>query len=137
MRRIDLTQMGHRIRAKRIARGLTQQALAERLGAAQSSVNQWEAGKAEPRKHLAGIAEVLGTTTDFLLYGERGVTKQWGDDVRTRKLRELLTRLGPHLSDSEREGLAIALRDTDANTATIELVIRAIWGDAPKATPKG
>lgn len=62
-------RLGSRIKACRVALGLTQQALAERAGLSQPHVQMIEAGKRrEPQlRTVARIAEALGLTIDQLL----------------------------------------------------------------------
>lgn len=56
------------IRILREQKGLTQEALAEKLGRTQQAVALWESGEREPRVGmLTRLAEVLGCTTDDLL----------------------------------------------------------------------
>ncbi len=56
-----------KIREKRIAAGLTQIQLAEKVGVNQSAVAQWECGRAAPKAELLPkLAEILGCTIDAL-----------------------------------------------------------------------
>jgi len=56
--RADL--QGPALRAKRVAAGLTQRALAARLGVTQEAVSAWERGLWRPSpKHLHELAHVL------------------------------------------------------------------------------
>ncbi|MEJ7785579.1 MAG: helix-turn-helix transcriptional regulator [Solirubrobacteraceae bacterium] len=61
-----------RLREARLAAGLTQQALADRIGARQPHVARWESGAHEPRARMAvRVSEVLGTTANALWPVER------------------------------------------------------------------
>lgn len=62
---------GERIRRLRIARGLTQKQLAERLGSAHYlTVGQWEHERCIPSSELLpALGRALGVTTDYLLTG--------------------------------------------------------------------
>jgi transcriptional regulator with XRE-family HTH domain len=64
--------MGERIANARIARGLSEKQLANRLGVNASSIEDWEAGQHDPRANrinqLAGILEVPLT---WLIAGEQ------------------------------------------------------------------
>ncbi len=61
---------GTRIRQLRRAAGLSQAELARAVAVSQPTVNGWETGKAEPgRKRLPAIADVLGTTPEWLAFG--------------------------------------------------------------------
>lgn len=56
-------RMGATVRAARVALGLTQQALADRIGVSRGMVAKWELGRKNltwPRAHQ--VAEALGTT---------------------------------------------------------------------------
>ena len=61
--------IGERIKAARIARGLTLQCVAESLGLrSRQQIYAWEAGRRNPGpKHLAKLAEVLGLQVTDLL----------------------------------------------------------------------
>jgi transcriptional regulator with XRE-family HTH domain len=59
-----------RIRAARLAAGLTQAQLAAALGTHQSVVSGWERGLTPRVERLAQIAVVLGVTVDALVVGQ-------------------------------------------------------------------
>lgn len=86
----------HRLTATRKERGLTQAALAERVGIHVTQVRRYEAGSSAPTLDvLRKIAMSLNVTTDSLVFeeGERGP----GDDLR------LAFEATVHLDDAERE----------------------------------
>ena len=61
---------GARIRAARLARGLTQADLATAVGVSRSAVAQWETDRAgQVRGNIARIASVLGVSADHLVGG--------------------------------------------------------------------
>lgn len=61
---------GHRLRAERRERGLTQDQLARRVGVSRSAVAQWETGRAgQLTGNLARIAAVLETSVEYLMHG--------------------------------------------------------------------
>jgi transcriptional regulator with XRE-family HTH domain len=65
-------ELGARIRAARLAQGLTQDQLARAVGVTRSAVAQWETGRAgQVGGNLARIARVLGTNAAHLLSGEQ------------------------------------------------------------------
>lgn len=67
-----------RLKEYRKAAGLTQQALAERLHAGQSTVAQWETGvRTPPVKRLLDIAAVLGVAPSAML--DAGAEENEGD----------------------------------------------------------
>jgi transcriptional regulator with XRE-family HTH domain len=56
-----------RLRDARLAAGLSQRALAERLGVPQPVIARWETGAREPRVRAAvRVAEALGTTANAI-----------------------------------------------------------------------
>ena len=60
--------IGHTIKAARLSRGLTLQAVGDALGIDGRHVQAWEAGRRNPGpKHLAKLAEVLGLEIADLL----------------------------------------------------------------------
>lgn len=60
--------LGARIRSARESAGLTQEALAGKLGVTQTAVSYWEAGKRDPGiGDLTALAEALGVTAASLL----------------------------------------------------------------------
>jgi len=62
--------VGARIRAARVARGLTQEGLAALIGVSRSAVAQWETERAgQIRGNLGRIAEALAVSVEFLLFG--------------------------------------------------------------------
>ena len=61
--RNDMKQMKDKIRALRMARGLSQAELADALGLDQTTISVWESGKAEPTMfNLRKTADILGVT---------------------------------------------------------------------------
>jgi transcriptional regulator with XRE-family HTH domain len=65
--------VGQRIRRARLARGMTQNALATAVGVSRSAVAQWETDRAgQVRANLTRIASVLGVSVEYLLHGHEG-----------------------------------------------------------------
>lgn len=63
-----MTEIGKRIAAARKDRGLSQQALADRLGVAQGCISRWESGDREMRvADLPPLAAALGISPLLLL----------------------------------------------------------------------
>lgn len=80
------TGIAARIRAARERAGLTQAALAQKVGVTRSAVAQWETGRAgQVGTHLAQIAAVLGVGIDHLMLGsaERMLAGELGADELT------------------------------------------------------
>lgn len=76
---VNLVDLGRRLRATRVARGLTQEAVAgkEISGA---YVSRIEAGQRRPEPRVAHLlAERLGTTVDYLV---TGVEPQYAEEIR-------------------------------------------------------
>lgn len=66
----DLVQVGSRIAKLRNALGLTQGALAERLGVSQNAVARWEVGLRDPgRPTIIAIGSVCGASVDWIANG--------------------------------------------------------------------
>ena len=64
---------GTNLRAERLRRKLTQQALAERVGVSTAAIAQYELGVKSPSIITAErIASALGVTIDALLHGRKG-----------------------------------------------------------------
>ena len=60
--------MGEKLKAARLAAGLTQGQLAERVGCHQKDISRWEAGTHEPRAPtLKKMAQALGCSMDELV----------------------------------------------------------------------
>lgn len=54
------------------SKGLNQKALAERLNMRQQTITEWKNGTTKSyRSKLPELSEILGTTTDYILYGEK------------------------------------------------------------------
>lgn len=60
--------LDERIKTCRQSAGLSQEKLAELIGVSRQAVTKWEAGQSAPStENLFRLAEILGTTVDFLL----------------------------------------------------------------------
>ena len=61
---------GARMKAARVAAGMTQQQMAKALGVSQQSITAYERGDSAPRTHmLEKLASILGISSQFLLAG--------------------------------------------------------------------
>lgn len=77
MAEVASAAVGTRIRAARLARGLTQAGLAQAVGVTRSAVAQWETDRAgQVRGNLTRIASVLGVSVQFLLEGNTGANPE-------------------------------------------------------------
>lgn len=62
--------LGKRLQELRREKGLSQEALAERLGVTRQAVSKWETGESLPDVYrLAQLSELFGVTTDYLIKG--------------------------------------------------------------------
>jgi transcriptional regulator with XRE-family HTH domain len=62
---LERRELGQRLRARRLARGLSQQALADRLDEPQPNVTRWESGEMEiPGSRIPDICAALELTLD-------------------------------------------------------------------------
>lgn len=63
--------MAERLMSRRKAAGLSQEALADRLGVSRQAVSKWERSEASPdTDNLIALASLYGVTLDELLYGD-------------------------------------------------------------------
>lgn len=70
-------------------RGIQQKDFADEIGISPSKVSEWKSGKSKSYTgYWAKIAEVLGTSTDYLLYGKESSPTPEGDEL-FEKFREL------------------------------------------------
>jgi PAS domain S-box-containing protein len=65
------SEIGARLALARKQAGLTQKALAEKLGVTRRSIQGYEAGSVVPYKHLDRLGELLGETPAWFLGGEQ------------------------------------------------------------------
>jgi transcriptional regulator with XRE-family HTH domain len=82
--------VGMRIRALRLARGLTQDQLAAACDVSRSAVAQWETDRAgQLRGNITRIADALATTVEHVLQGERPSAQITGDELALLRLYRL------------------------------------------------
>lgn len=80
--------IGHKLANLREKKGLSQAALAEKIGKSQSSIAMWETNKRRvPDEALKELADFYGVTIDYLM--GRDVPK-WASDKDIMDLEELL-----------------------------------------------
>ena len=103
--------LGDRLAAAREAAGLSQSALATRLGVRQKTLRAWESDLSEPRANrLQMLAAMLGVSLRWLLTGEgEGVSPPVaqdapGDTALVQALSDLRVLRGEMLKMSERMG---------------------------------
>jgi transcriptional regulator with XRE-family HTH domain len=79
--------VGARIRALRLARGLTQDQLAHACDVSRSAVAQWETDRAgQLRGNITRIADALAAPVEYLLQGEPPRAQQTGDELALIRL---------------------------------------------------
>lgn len=107
---METETFGDRVREARLAKGLTQKAVADETGAAESTVASWELQSRLPRRaRLVRLAHLLGKTVTWLLEGD-GPTRRERlekaaaeiDDVRALLLKKTATWEGRRLEEPER-----------------------------------
>lgn len=82
--------MESRIRKLRVKAGLNQSELAEKVNVHQTAVSQWETGKSSPDGEiLKKLADILHTTTDYLL-GREDSQRQHINDDEALEIMEIL-----------------------------------------------
>ncbi len=110
--------LGGRLTALRVARGLTQEALAEAAGTSQAVVQRVESGKCAHPRILPALARVLETSPAWLLYGVETIPGLEGEAV---ELARAWDRLGAAQRARLRALLARLERDAaGARAAAIE-----------------
>jgi transcriptional regulator with XRE-family HTH domain len=79
--------VGARIRAQRLARGLTQDQLASACGVSRSAVAQWETDRAgQLRGNISRIADALQISVEHLLHGDTLDSGMTGDEMAMLRL---------------------------------------------------
>ncbi len=68
--------LGEAIRARRIALGLSQQALSDQIGVNQSTIAKWEGGQKIAPKHLPVVAEMLEMTPGEVMSKFLGIPEE-------------------------------------------------------------
>ncbi len=80
--------LGERIREARKRVGMSQELLAERMEVSRQAVAKWESDRSAPSaERLFRLAEVLGTTTQFLLWGDTETADPAGQAARASNRR--------------------------------------------------
>lgn len=121
--------LGDRIKDLRIARGFTQIEIATKLGMGRSNVGHIEKGRVVPTSEdLQKIADILHTTTDFLLGRENAIeptpSPSWATPRDMRDLKKMLEEEMPMMFD----GVPISEDDK----LRIKMVMEAMFMDARK-----
>ena len=84
----DAKKMGVQIATMRKAKGLTQEEIGKRLHVSAQAVSKWERGESLPDLPLLpSLAQILETTTDFLLCGGEKLA-QYCKNISVKQMRE-------------------------------------------------
>lgn len=81
MKQVDAAAFGRRMRLRRAKLGLSQEALADRVGMKQQGIDAIEQGRVKRPRLLREIATALATTEDWLLW-RRGAEEHDGEHKR-------------------------------------------------------
>ena len=120
---MDEKKIGARIAKMRMDAGLTQAALAEKLGVSDKTVSKWENGGCYPDiTILPAIADEFGVTIDYLLRGDgRKVQKMFlGGCWQVKDVSELL-------ADGWRVAMQPCLSSSEGSTDYILILEKTIW----------
>lgn len=74
---MDLATTGARLEAAIERAGTTARALSAALGIKEQNVSQWVAGVRSGRKHMPQVAEILGVSHDWLMFGDADKAPSW------------------------------------------------------------
>lgn len=128
---MDLREIGARIRAARIAAGMSQQTLAEKIGVSMTTVSRWELGKSEIETgNLNALCELVGTGPEHLLYGARSTM---GVDVHSETVKRILSSdVGQRLTSEQRRALAALLGGRDIPEWRALAALEMLFGGGDK-----
>lgn len=106
---VSKADVGQRVRALRLAQGMSQTKLADLLGITQSNVSGLERGARSLTIHqVVRLANALGTTTDELLRGVSPNGKDRGTQVQDRRFLRRLRQVDS-LSKRRKEALLLTI----------------------------
>lgn len=95
----DEHHIGERLARARLAAGLTQREVADRIGVKESTIGKWESGETSPRGHrVSKLAGMLGVSISWILMG-RGVEPARGAATDIERIRLELDSVRAHLDD--------------------------------------
>ena len=126
--------ISERIKSLRIARGLTQQEVADRIGFSSGVVSQWETGTRIPRPDsLIQLAEMFNVTVSYLVGDDEEGAMDDLDDLRRveKGVNRLLSSMG-YFSDETKKVVEIPFEEyySGLSEATREEIKKATGGNA-------
>ena len=126
-----MQSIGDRIKEVMAEHGLTQTALANRLGTNQSSVSSWLSGRSNPSSQtITQICEAFGVNPEWL---KEGIGDKDGRSPLSKEAANYLAHAITH-NCSEKDAFLRAIANADA--ATIEAVCRFILQAAAEIKAK-
>ena len=82
-----MTKISKNIKRLRTSKGMSQDALAEKLFISRQAVSSWENDRTQPDVDMISkLAEVFGVTVEELLYGEKRNTEIDNESIKTNKI---------------------------------------------------
>ncbi len=100
IRKSRLDTLAERLRIKRKEVGWTQEQLAQKVGSSQAVIQKIENGKSLRPRKIDSIAEVLGTTPAWLMFGDDGTSSLDREAIELAKAWSKLSE--PHRSAHKR-----------------------------------
>ncbi len=86
--------IGQKLKNARLARGLTQEAVAENLGLSRQTISNWENNKTYPDIiSIIGLSDLYSITLDELLKGDKKVIEHLEESTNTVKARQKFAKL--------------------------------------------
>ena len=100
IRKARLDTLAERLRIRRKKVGWTQEQLAQKVGSSQAVIQKIENGKSLRPRKIDRIAEVLGTTPAWLMFGDDGVNSLGQEAIELARAWSKLSE--PHRSAHKR-----------------------------------
>lgn len=105
-----MTETGKRIVELLDKRGMTRKELAQKAGVTQATISHYIKGNRSPKgETIARIADVLNTTTDYLL----GAEKKIDFDAKYYEIRSLLKRNTHYMTNTQKVELISIILEID------------------------
>jgi phage repressor protein C with HTH and peptisase S24 domain len=109
--------LGERLAKRREQLGLSQKALAEKVGVSQQSINKIETGQTRSPRNLEKLAESLSVTSQWLLFGEgnSAATSPKLDEIKESRLR---VEEWESMEQDQKEFIDIPVLDVEASAGS-------------------